>query len=143
MLYIGMDPGYSGATAFLCEGELWWVRHDETPHDIMEAMISATARSTGGTFSLIEKVASRPGQGVASSFKFGTQYGIMLGLLTALRIPYETTSPQKWQKALGCLSKGDKRVTKAKAQELFPEVKMTHAIADAILIAEYCRRVKG
>ena len=40
------------------------------------------------------------------------------------------------------LSKGDKNVTKSRAQELFPELKITHAIADALLIAEYGRRVR-
>jgi hypothetical protein len=38
------------------------------------------------------------------------------------------------------LSKGDKNVTKRKAQELFPSLKITHATADALLIAEYLRR---
>jgi hypothetical protein len=31
-------------------------------------------------------------------------------------------------------------VSKRKAQELFPGIKVTHAIADALLIAEYNRR---
>jgi len=35
---------------------------------------------------------------------------------------------------------GDKNVSKRRAQELFPEIKITHAIADALLIAEYARR---
>ena len=48
----------------------------------------------------------------------------------------------RWQKYLGCLTKGDKNVSKAKAQELFPDLKITHAIADSLLIAEYGRRVR-
>jgi len=32
-------------------------------------------------------------------------------------------------------------VSKRKAQELFPAIKITHAIADALLIAEYGRRM--
>jgi hypothetical protein len=43
---------------------------------------------------------------------------------------------------MSCLTKGDKNVTKSRAQELFPEVKVTHAIADALLIAEYGRRIR-
>lgn len=31
-------------------------------------------------------------------------------------------------------------VTKAKAQELFPKEKVTHATADALLLATYCKR---
>jgi hypothetical protein len=59
-----------------------------------------------------------------------------------LKIPFEEVSPVKWQKVMGCLSKGDKNVTKAAAQRLFPDIKITHAIADALLIAEYGRRIK-
>lgn len=61
-------------------------------------------------------------------------------LLASQSVPFEEVTPAKWQGALGCRSKGDKNVTKRKAQELFPEVKMTHAIADAYLLAEYCRQ---
>ncbi len=43
-------------------------------------------------------------------------------------------------KTLDCMTGGDKNVTKRKAQELFPEIKVTHAIADALLIGEYARR---
>jgi hypothetical protein len=42
-----------------------------------------------------------------------------------------------WQKALGCLTKGDKNITKRKAQEMFPGIKVTHATADSLLIAHY------
>ena len=60
--------------------------------------------------------------------------------LIAAGIPFETVTPAKWQGAMGCRTKGDKNVTKRKAQDLFPGVKVTHAIADALLIAEWGRR---
>ena len=41
---------------------------------------------------------------------------------------------------MDCLTGGDKNVTKRKAQSLFPWVKVTHAIADSMLLAEYCRQ---
>lgn len=91
----------------------------------------------------IEKVHSMPKQGVASSFTFGRGFGVLIGALAALRIRYEFVTPQTWQKAMGCMSKGDKNVTKAAAQRLFPQVKVTHAIADALLIAEYGRRTEA
>ena len=40
-----------------------------------------------------------------------------------------------------CLTKGDKNVTKSAAQRLYPDRKITHADADAILIARYCYEV--
>ncbi len=61
-------------------------------------------------------------------------------MLIASRIPFEEVTPQKWQKTLSCLSRGDKNITKAKAQQLFPGLRVTHATADALLIAEYARR---
>jgi hypothetical protein len=35
------------------------------------------------------------------------------------------------------MTKGDKNVSKRKAQELFPQIKVNHYIADALLIAAY------
>jgi crossover junction endodeoxyribonuclease RuvC len=95
----------------------------------------------GQFFAIIEKVHSMPKQGVASSFKFGQSYGFLRGCLVASGIPFEEVSPQVWQKELGCLSKGDKNVTKARAQSLFPQLRITHATADALLICEYARRL--
>jgi len=56
--------------------------------------------------------------------------------------PIIDVSPVKWQSALSCLTKGKKNVTKARAQQWFPKIKVTHGIADALLIAEYGRRVE-
>ena len=39
-----------------------------------------------------------------------------------------------------CLTKGDKNVSKRKAQELFPGLKITHKIADALVLAKYGQR---
>jgi len=63
-----------------------------------------------------------------------------LGHLEALKIAHELITPQSWMKALGCMTGGDKKISKAKAQALFPQLKITNDMADALLIAEYCRR---
>jgi len=86
---------------------------------------------------------TRQSQGVSSTFKFGMQYGTLKGILTALHIPFELIRPVDWQRALGCMTKGDKNISKAKAQQLFPDIKVTHAKADALLISEYCRRMRS
>jgi hypothetical protein len=57
--------------------------------------------------------------------------------LTAAGIPFTRVRPQIWQKELNCLTGGQKNITKQRAQELFPSIKVTHAIADALLIAKY------
>ncbi len=140
--YIGIDPGASGGIALLdADGEILAAeKYGDTQHDTGEQfrrIIGATERP----FALIERVHSMPKQGVASSFKFGESYGFLKGLLVGLAIPYDDVTPQKWQKLMGCLTRGDKNVSKAKAQQLFPGLKITHATADALLIAETCRRI--
>jgi len=88
----------------------------------------------------IEQVSSSPQMGVVSAFSFGRGYGNLEMALTAAGISFERVRPQVWQKALGCMTKGDKNVSKRKAQELFPDRKITHATADALLIAYYGTR---
>ena len=140
MIFIGCDPGASGAVALLGPGASPpdTIRLDATPADVWAFL---DGRALDGAFALLERVSAMPRQGVASTFKFGTSYGRLQGFLVAAGIPYEEVTPGTWQRAMGCLSKGDKRVTKRKAQELFPALKVTHAVADALLLAELARRL--
>ena len=151
MIYIGIDPGASGGIAWLRDGTatlrkmpaseqdildvlaaIWQDREDFAPSEPMEVK--------HGLYAMLERVHAMPGQGVASTFKFGASFGALKMALTASRIPYDLVPPGVWQRAMGCLSKGDKRVTRNRAQQLFPGLKITHATADALLMAEYCRR---
>jgi Holliday junction resolvasome RuvABC endonuclease subunit len=115
------------------------MRMPETERDLLDAM--------AGTFdgpvvaAALERVWSSPQMGVVSAFSFGRNYGALRVAMTACRIPFDEVLPQRWQKALGCLSRGDKNATKRRAQDLFPSAHVTHAIADALLLAEYCRRM--
>ncbi|MBE3145028.1 MAG: hypothetical protein IMZ61_14085 [Planctomycetes bacterium] len=148
MQIIGLDPGSCGAAVLLREdGSTDIARFDKmTQTDIAEALCEwqwgggGPIYENAHCFAYLEKVHSMPKQGVSSTFKFGLNYGFLIGCLTALRIPYEFVTPNTWQKALSCQSKGKKNVTKAKAQQLFPHLKIIHTIADALLIAEYGRR---
>lgn len=63
--------------------------------------------------------------------------GFCKGVLSG-RIGKTTANPRKWMSALDCLTKGDKNVTKNLATGLYPEIRITHRNADAILIATYC-----
>ena len=138
---LGIDPGYSGCVVSLHRetGEVdGLINLSETPHDIAEFV---RARSVSIDKAYLEKVGAMPRQGVSSTFKFGTSYGFCLGLLTSLLVPFEEVTPAKWQQAMKCRSGGDKKITKAAAQRLFPRMKVTHKNADALLIAEYGRRV--
>lgn len=132
---IGIDPGQSGGIAISTGDNMYAYKMPETEKDIVELLLTYPTKAI-----FLESVHSMPKQGVASTFKFGKAYGFLRGVITALEIPLYDVTPQKWQKSLGCLSKGNKNVTKQKAQQLFPKLKITHATADACLIAEYGRR---
>lgn len=114
-----------------------------TPRDLAEVLEGYKEH-----FAAIEKVGPARGrdgrkQGVVSAYTFGFGTGIIYGVLASLRIPFEEVSPLKWQTAMGCRTGGNKNISKAKAQQLFPHLKVTHANADALLIAEYCRRTRS
>lgn len=112
----------------------------ETEEDMLDLFRSIEDKALSDCLCLIEKVHSMPNQGVSSTFTFGMSYGALRMAVRASGIPFEGVTPQKWQKGLGCLTGGEKNVSKERAQNLFPHLKIIHATADAILIAEYLRR---
>lgn len=144
MWHLGVDPGASGALALLGEsGEyLDHVRLSSTPHDVAAWVREVVELpDCPGVSAMLERVGSRPGQGVASTFKFGWSAGFVEALLIANCIRYDRVTPAKWQQALGCRTKGNKNITKAAAQRRWPTgLRITHAVADALLIAEYGRQ---
>lgn len=144
--YIGVDPGQNGGIATIDEEGADTVRMPSTDQDIYNLLVELRYLSPY-CHAILEKVHSMPKQGVASSFKFGVNYGIVRMALTAAGIPFEEVTPQRWQKVLGIPHRNKletpsewKNRLKAKAQQLFPSVKITLATADALLLAEYCRR---
>jgi hypothetical protein len=137
---IGIDAGKSGGIAWITDGKPCVEKMPDTLADLWELIvaISLNAETGGlGIHAYLEQVSSSPGMGVVSAFTFGNGFGHLEMALTAAGIPFERVRPQVWQKAMGCMTKGDKNVSKRKAQELFPEIKITHATADALLIAKY------
>jgi crossover junction endodeoxyribonuclease RuvC len=134
---IGIDPGANGAMVLLRPDRSVDIVcfSKSTQAGVVEALAEWRAGET--VFAFIERVHSMPKQGVSSTFKFGVGYGFLQGVLTTLKIPFEFVTPMTWQKVLSCQSHGDKNVTKQKAQQLFPEQRIIHANADALLIAEY------
>ena len=140
MTTIGIDPGKNGAIAWITDGKTCVEKMPDTLQDLWELIVSISLNTGIGyrrIFAYVEQVSSSPQMGVVSAFSFGRGYGNLEMALTAAGIPFERVRPQVWMKALGCMTKGDKNVTKRKAQELFPDQKITHATADALLIAHY------
>lgn len=162
MNYIGIDPGLDGAIALIPEGAppSFWdtptLQGATTPgkktarriydEAEMARLLRVALHCSGGVLATIEQVHSMPKQGVASSFTFGMGYGIWLGLLAALQIPYRRVTPQRWQRDI--LADGPKtdQAAVAFAGRLYPAAaghlrtprgKLLMGRADALLIAHH------
>ncbi len=138
---IGIDPGVRGGIAIItANGSVELHKMPGTPLDLYELLVAYPT-----AIAILERVHSMPKQGVSSTFKFGVNYGWCQMALAASGIRWEEVTPQKWQKEFSLilpkLTKTEKKnAHKSRAQQLFPRIKITHAIADALLLAEYCRR---
>ena len=141
MTTIGIDAGKNGGIAWITDGKPCVEKMPDTLQDLWELIQDIYSdtfiRNISTIKAYLEQVHSSPQMGVVSSFTFGNGFGHLEMALTAAGIPFERVRPQVWQKAMGCMTKGDKNVSKRKAQELFPSMKVTHATADALLIASY------
>jgi len=141
MLIIGIDPGVSGGIGFVWTGfetTRYVHKMPNTDRDFCDLLAKECEGQAAKAY--LEKVggfiAGKPRPG-SSMFKFGQSYGFIRGVLAGLKIPYEEVTPNTWMKAMQCQTGGDKRISKQKAQQLFPTLKITNQTADAILIAEY------
>lgn len=143
MIVLGIDPGKSGGLVCIRDGAVAGIAPAASSLADLWALIRWVLVSVdeqhGETIqrAYLEKVASSPQMGVKSAFTFGQGYGHLEMALTAAGVSFERVTPSVWQRSLGCLTKGDKNITKRKAQELFPGHKWTHKTADAALIAYY------
>ena len=155
-LYIGIDPGESGGIAGLNgEGRVVLIEAmPPTDADILRVLrVMLASVHDPDAFAVVERVGASPQMGVSSAFKFGGSARAVRMALTAVGIPYDQVLPTKWQTLLSCRTGGGelgkrsateaKNITKRRAQELWPERRITHNVADALLLAEYCRRVRS
>jgi len=132
---MGIDPGQSGGIVIINnDGLVESYKMPETERDIYDLLESY---KISNPIVWLEKVHAMPKQGVSSTWKFAANYNFIRGVIIALKYPLYDVPPVKWQRALGCLSGGNKNIPKAKAQQLFPQLKITLNIADALLIAYY------
>lgn len=96
---------------------------------------------------VLEKAQSMPRQGVASSFKYGTGYGELRGMLKALGFRYEEVRPTEWKKITLAGTKKDKDAAIRLASVRHPHLrqsewmgkkkKMPDGVADAVCLVEY------
>lgn len=163
-MILGVDCGLSGAWALLTDyGRLITVGDMPAADGAVSAHLLADAfvagwRATldwpnppppsdlGLVTAVVEVAGSMPGQGVASTWKFGRATGVVEGVIGGLGWPLHTVTPAKWKKALG-LGK-DKGASRAMAARLWPDHAALFARvkddgrAEAALIAEWWRRQK-
>lgn len=148
MSHIAVDPGKSGGLVYVAPGGVVEaVPMPDTPTDVCELLRSAQ-RVGNGTL-VIEQIPLFTGKNIPSSTTavLFENFGIILGVAIALGMRIERVRPQDWQKVFGvgtsrnCDSKTEwKNKLKSKAQELFPQTKVTLATADSLLIFEWYRR---
>jgi crossover junction endodeoxyribonuclease RuvC len=130
MIIAGIDPGLDGAIAVIGDaGEvtvddmpvLTLARGGKTKREI-DVHALASILSQHIDHAVVEQVNSMPKQGVSSVFAFGKSYGIVIGVLGALRVPMTLVVPRVWKSAMRAPSVKDG--ARARASQLLP--KSTH-----------------
>lgn len=142
-LYVGIDPGKSGALAVLYpDGTVKTVPFSQASY-----IVTLNEIKNHEVMCCLEKVGAMPGQGVVSMFNFGHNLGFIEGVLQASLIPYQLVPPQTWKKEFSLSSEKTKSIEVC--QKLFPTAnllatersrKPSDGIAEAVLMAEYARR---
>lgn len=134
-VFIGIDPGKGGGIAYIDGTDVDAIKMPEENCDI-GCFVERLVKHTLSTI-VIEQVHASQQMGVSSAFTFGVEYGRLQGLFAGIGLDLNYVTPQKWQAALNCRTGGDKKISKRKAEELFPNKKITLATADALLLAYY------
>ena len=149
-IIIGIDPGLTGAVAMMTDEYVYLydtpveqVKKGKTiKSEYLPSGMAALLRGIEIDHCYLEKVGPMPGQGVTSMFGFGKGYGLWIGILAALNIPYTLVTPQAWKKSV-MQGVSDKDAARGRAMQLYPRVE--HSLsrkkdigrADALLIAHY------
>lgn len=157
-IVLGCDPGQYGAlVAIMPEGG---IEFESTPLEISTLTKHPTVNaikvaefvdrlSHKDIVFVVENVHSHPGQGVASTFKFGYTTGIVTGSVIAratgngVLLSYHKVTPQAWKKEFGLLRQPKDAAIQLMQQHL-PDVDFSgiskqklSGIADAYFIAKY------
>jgi crossover junction endodeoxyribonuclease RuvC len=152
-LYMGVDPGLSGAVAVFDPARQHLTLLDMPVHSIrvgrgkrkqidlgelarfVDVYAADVAKAT------IESVHAMPKQGVSSSFSFGFAAGVVQGVIAAHFIPVQLVTPAVWKRALGLTS--DKDASRQLAGRVFARQgdlfrrKKDDGRAEAALLARY------
>src|SRR3546814_182133 len=150
---LGIDPGLSGALA-QWDGEnliLFEIPSMKSTGRGREIDWPALNKGWDDNFFwadhvFLERVGTRPGEGVSSAFKFGLVFGGIRGMLAAKLLPVTLVVPTVWKKQFGL--QASKEAAVIRASELFPRNAgdfrgprggIKDGVAEAALIALYGR----
>jgi hypothetical protein len=145
------DPGGSGAIAFLFKGYPRTISAEDTSivaGEIDAATLADRITAMRPDLFIIERVGAMPKQGISSTFKFGKAYGVVIGVVAALKIPVHFVAPSVWKRHFGLSS--DKEQCRGRALQYWPERaelfarKRDHHRAEAALLARFAaERIVG
>jgi len=139
---LAFDPGASGGWAWQAPNsdliELYSWRTETEFLEFLEPINPA------GYLAVVEDVPAFVASATsnASSFKLGYNFGFLVGALRAKLFPVELVKPRDWQKGMRGLKPkmgytDRKRTIKDNAARLYPNLKVTNATADAVMILDW------
>ncbi len=145
---LAIDPGAKGALAILYPGGYTAVYNYISESDLLEHLRSIASEAEANDYAVnayLEKVGGYVGspQPGSAMFKFGRNFGFILGACQALSFAVNLIPPQKWQKNYPTPTTKTKNAAQHKrelkdhAARLFPNNKVTLVNADALLILHY------
>ena len=155
MIVAGIDPGLSGAIAFIKDSKVKvyptpTLKMTKSKRTIDEQMVRGYLKKYKVDHVFIEKVGAMPGQGVTSMFNFGMGFGLLKGICAGLQLPYTLITPQAWKKVICAGMPKGKEMSIIAVKRMFPKVSLrptlrcttdSDGMADALCIAEYGRRL--
>jgi len=152
---IGIDPGVSGAVAFLSDrlellevvdmptmtnGKKQQINPYELRTLISLRLVKFVPKGIELEKAYLEQVSAMPKQGVSSTFGFGVSFGIIQGVLAGLSLPVVLVTPAVWKRRAKLIGK-EKDQARTLAQRLYPSAELGRkkdiGRADAILIARF------
>ena len=146
-IFVGIDPGINGGVAVISEipdkENILAFKCPDTPTKMAYALMASIPENVSyeDVLVLIEHVHAMPKQGVVSTFTFGKNLGHWEGICGSFELDVEYAGPRTWMGHYDCkpnLSRRErKRYLRGLAEELFPNIKMTFNVSDALLIANY------
>lgn len=156
-LFLGIDPGLSGALAlydsdtgdlFVADVPVHELRRNgklrREPDGRAISDIIADCAAKGRVNAWIEHVSSMPGEGAVGAFTFGKVVGLLTGVCIAHGLAIDRVTPSVWKKAMGVPA--DKDAARARASEILPQhsrlwpLKKHDGRAEAALLAVYGSR---